>query len=56
MYLRYAIPLGLLIFSLAVVRADDWPQFRGPNGSATSKDKQLPTEWDTKTNVAWKRN
>src|SRR5271163_2234504 len=54
MYLRWTVPLGLMVCSLALVRADDWPQFRGPNGSATSNDKQLPTEWDTKTNVAWK--
>ena len=48
MVLRCAIPLGLLICSLAVVRADDWPQFRGPNGSAVSDDKELPAEWGAK--------
>jgi outer membrane protein assembly factor BamB len=55
MYLRWAIPLCLLAAcSLTAVRADDWPQFRGPNGSATSNDKQLPAEWTADKNVAWK--
>jgi outer membrane protein assembly factor BamB len=35
-------------------RTDDWPQFRGPNGSATSSEKSLPAEWSTTKNVAWK--
>jgi outer membrane protein assembly factor BamB len=34
--------------------AADWTQFRGPNGSATSTEKQLPTEWDADKNIAWK--
>jgi outer membrane protein assembly factor BamB len=54
MYVRCLISLGVLACSLAVVWADDWPQFRGPNGSATSNDKKLPTEWDAETNIAWK--
>src|SRR5947208_17164110 len=54
MYLRWAISGCLLVaFSLTAVRAD-WPQFRGPNGSATSNDKQLPAEWNADKNVAWK--
>src|SRR5262249_53147338 len=36
------------------LQADDWPQFRGPNGAGVSKAKGLPTEWDEKTNVVWK--
>jgi outer membrane protein assembly factor BamB len=55
MHLRCLLTLAVLAASLAVVRADDWPQFRGPNGSAVSNDKKLPTEWDAKTNIAWKK-
>ncbi|HEX3147525.1 MAG TPA: PQQ-binding-like beta-propeller repeat protein [Gemmataceae bacterium] len=35
--------------------AADWPQFRGPNGSAVSEDSKLPTEWAKDKNVAWKK-
>ncbi len=35
-------------------RGEDWPQFRGPNGAATSDDSKLPTEWSSDKNVAWK--
>jgi outer membrane protein assembly factor BamB len=38
----------------AAALADDWPEFRGPNGSAVSADKQLPAEWGRDSNVAWK--
>jgi outer membrane protein assembly factor BamB len=38
----------------AVARGDDWPQFRGPGGSATSAEKELPAAWGAGKNVAWK--
>ena len=37
-----------------VGRGDDWPQFRGPNGSATSTEKKLPVQWGSDKNIAWK--
>lgn len=34
---------------------DDWPRFRGPNGSGVSTDKEpLPTEWSESKNLKWK--
>jgi outer membrane protein assembly factor BamB len=36
------------------VNGADWPQFRGPNGCATSEDKNLPVEWSKSRNIAWK--
>jgi outer membrane protein assembly factor BamB len=33
--------------------AADWPRFRGPDGSATSTDTNIPTEWGEKKNVKW---
>jgi outer membrane protein assembly factor BamB len=45
------------VFWLApAARAGDWPQFRGPNGSAVAEDTGLPTTWDVKagTNVRWR--
>jgi outer membrane protein assembly factor BamB len=46
-----------LAFTLAlasVVHADNWPGFRGPNGSAVSDEPALPSEWGKDKNVAWK--
>jgi outer membrane protein assembly factor BamB len=48
------LALGLVLTCLPAGRAADWPQFRGPNGSATSPDTHLPPEWGADKNVAWK--
>jgi outer membrane protein assembly factor BamB len=39
---------------LPALAGDDWPQFRGPGGSAISAEKQLPSEWSADKNIAWK--
>ena len=31
-----------------------WPEFRGPQGNATSQSDQLPLVWSEEKNVAWK--
>jgi len=50
-----AMILGsLLIFSLSTVKAENWPNWRGPNGDGTSSETNLPTRWDSTTNVMWK--
>lgn len=52
---RWATLLGVgWLLSTALVRADNWPQFRGPNGSAVSRESQLPAEWTADKHVAWK--
>jgi outer membrane protein assembly factor BamB len=38
----------------AAAQASDWPQFRGPNGSATSAERAVPLNWSADQNVAWK--
>jgi outer membrane protein assembly factor BamB len=45
-----------LIASLSpsTVLAQDWNQFRGPNGAGVSATVGLPTEFGPKTNVVWK--
>jgi outer membrane protein assembly factor BamB len=35
------------------LRADNWPQWRGPNGDGLSKEKSFPTRWSKTENVAW---
>ena len=32
----------------------EWPQFRGPTGQGTSAAVDVPTEWSSEKNVAWK--
>lgn len=45
--------LGIAIVTVSAA-AEDWPQFRGPTGQGISAEKNLPTEWSTTKNVAWK--
>ena len=37
-----------------MVRAEDWPQFRGPDGQGHSDAHGLPTEWGETRNITWK--
>lgn len=50
-----------LLFAAAAVccplengRADHWPNWRGPHSNGTSSEKNLPAEWGSEKNVAWK--
>ena len=47
--------LEIFFALLSLVRAENWPQFRGPTGLGYSAEKDLPLKWDAKTgeNVAW---
>jgi outer membrane protein assembly factor BamB len=45
------LPLALTSFT---VRAEDWPQFRGPTGQGHSAERGLPIEWSESRNVVWK--
>lgn len=42
-----------LVLSLSAGAAD-WPGFRGPHGLGISEEKDLPTKWGDKENLAWK--
>lgn len=43
------------IFSFTTAAgAEDWTEFRGPNGQGHYAGKKLPIEWSTTENVAWK--
>lgn len=48
--------LALLVFlSLTTVgSAANWPQWRGPDGSGISNEKNLPAEWSPGKNIKWK--
>lgn len=34
--------------------ADDWPQFRGPNGTGVSQERGICIQWDDTKNICWK--
>lgn len=48
--------LLLLIALLAptALRAENWPQWRGPDGNGVSQEDGLPTAWTEKTGILWK--
>jgi outer membrane protein assembly factor BamB len=47
--------LSVLCLARAASRgAEDWPQFRGPDGQGHSTEQGLPIEWSESKNVAWK--
>lgn len=50
--LRFEMTHSLLL--LALLSSDDWPQFRGPEGTGHSGAKGLPLEWSETKNVVWK--
>ncbi len=52
-YLSLALFL-LILYSANFTQAQNWPCFRGPNGDGTSIEVNLPTQWDSITNVMWK--
>jgi len=54
--LSLALSLTVLscMVSLAVVTADNWPQWRGPLLNGVSNEKNLPVKWSAEENVTWK--
>jgi outer membrane protein assembly factor BamB len=49
------LPILLLMLSLPLMRgAENWPQFRGPDGTGHSDARGLPLSWSETRNVIWK--
>jgi len=46
--------LLLVLFNLPAGAADEWPQFRGPNGQGHAVSDGLPLTWSETENVKWK--
>ena len=47
-----AVTMGLA--ASVALSAENWPQWRGPNGQGVSTEQALPTEWAPGKNIAWK--
>ncbi len=43
----------LTLVPAGFVRAENWPQWRGPNGDGISTETNLPARWSATENVAW---
>ena len=54
--MKASLPTLLLLLGASLpVRAQDWPQFRGPEGQGHSSVAKLPLKWsDTSKNITWK--
>tara|TARA_R110002096_G_scaffold24760_18_gene78004 strand:- start:389 stop:1618 length:1230 start_codon:yes stop_codon:yes gene_type:complete len=47
--------LALSLLTLVPASAENWPQFRGPNGSGIAANAEaIPNEWSANENLAWK--
>jgi len=51
---RYVMALVVAFFCIGQSFADDWSQFRGPNGTGISNTTHLPVEFGPERNVIWK--
>ncbi len=50
---RFVLVLVLTLTPSAAI-AQDWPQFRGPDGQGHAVRQSLPLEWDESSNILWK--
>src|SRR5262245_37148897 len=48
------ITVGLAVTYVPTISTGDWPQFRGPDGRATSQASNLPTTWSSSQNLIWR--
>jgi outer membrane protein assembly factor BamB len=52
--MRHLAFTGFLVFNIAFLSADDWPQFRGPNSSGVSTTNAvLPSQFSDTERVKW---
>jgi len=50
---RICLGLSLSLVALGL-RAENWPEFRGPDRQGHSAEKNLPQKWSQKENIRWK--
>lgn len=53
--IRSAFVLLTCLATALALRADDWPQFRGPTGQGLASTAKLPVKWSVTENVVWKQ-
>lgn len=52
--MKASISLAILFASLFAAVAEDWPRFRGPQGSGLSQAARIPVEFGPEKNLSWK--
>lgn len=52
-FLLLALPTCALLFP-SPAQAQNWPQWRGPNGNGVSEEKNLPIAWNEHRGIQWK--
>jgi outer membrane protein assembly factor BamB len=51
---RIGIVASILATNVAASRAENWPQWRGPDNNGISHETHIPTTWSKTENVAWR--
>lgn len=51
---KHLLPLIALVCLASALFADNWPRFRGPNGTGIAADKDIPVKFSEKDSVLWK--
>lgn len=51
---RIAVAIAIMLFSLTIAYAENWPQWRGPSLNGVSSEKDLPLRWTAEENITWK--
>lgn len=46
--------IGVVAAALAAGRAENWPQWRGPQANGISTETNLPVRWSQTENITWK--
>jgi len=54
MLVRLALCTLLAVCASSPVWAENWPQWRGPQGTGVSSESNLPLQWSPTKNVRWK--
>jgi outer membrane protein assembly factor BamB len=51
---RFLIVFSIVLVANTLAISADWPQFKGPNASGVSSEKNLPVEWSKDKGIKWK--
>jgi outer membrane protein assembly factor BamB len=52
--MRQLIVIGFLIAGTVALRAENWPQWRGPQLNGVSRETNVPYTWGRDKNITWK--
>ena len=52
--MQFIRSLGVVFVLCSCLSAQDWPRFRGPNGSGVSASAKIPSQLDVQKNLLWK--